>query len=78
MFLLHLIQFLKVLKKWGILILYLCGKQTTDGDTAQVGPEMAEYLGIPHIANVIKNSRNKRKINNCRNGYAKYYRSSRS
>lgn len=34
--------------------LILCGKQTTDGDTAQVGPEMAEYLGIPHIANVIK------------------------
>ncbi|MFT8315617.1 MAG: electron transfer flavoprotein subunit beta/FixA family protein [Clostridium sp.] len=33
--------------------LILCGKQTTDGDTAQVGPEMAEYLGIPHIANVI-------------------------
>lgn len=31
----------------------LCGKQTTDGDTAQVGPEMAEYLGIPHVANVI-------------------------
>ena len=26
----------------------LCGKQTTDGDTAQVGPEMAEFLGIPH------------------------------
>jgi len=23
--------------------LILCGKQTTDGDTAQVGPEMAEY-----------------------------------
>jgi electron transfer flavoprotein beta subunit len=34
--------------------LILCGKQTTDGDTAQVGPEMAENLGIPHIANVIK------------------------
>lgn len=32
----------------------LCGKQTTDGDTAQVGPEMAEYLGIPHVANVLK------------------------
>ncbi|WP_032121902.1 electron transfer flavoprotein subunit beta/FixA family protein [Clostridium amazonitimonense] len=30
----------------------VCGKQTTDGDTAQVGPEMAEYLNIPHIANV--------------------------
>lgn len=34
--------------------LILCGKQTTDGDTAQVGPEMAEYLRIPHIANVLK------------------------
>lgn len=28
----------------------LCGKQTTDGDTAQVGPAMAEYLGIPCAA----------------------------
>jgi electron transfer flavoprotein beta subunit len=27
----------------------ICGKQTTDGDTAQVGPEIAEFLGIPHI-----------------------------
>ena len=34
--------------------LIICGKQTTDGDTAQVGPEIAEYLGIPHIANVLK------------------------
>ncbi|KGM93733.1 electron transfer flavoprotein subunit beta/FixA family protein [Clostridium botulinum] len=32
--------------------LIICGKQTTDGDTAQVGPEMAEYLKIPHVANV--------------------------
>ena len=32
--------------------LIICGKQTTDGDTAQVGPEMAEYLNIPHVANV--------------------------
>jgi len=32
--------------------LIICGKQTTDGDTAQVGPEMAEYLDIPHVANV--------------------------
>lgn len=28
----------------------LCGKQTTDGDTAQVGPAIAEYLGIPCAA----------------------------
>lgn len=32
----------------------ICGKQTTDGDTAQVGPEIAEFLRIPHIANVKK------------------------
>lgn len=34
--------------------LIICGKMTTDGDTAQVGPEIAEFLDIPHIANVIK------------------------
>jgi electron transfer flavoprotein beta subunit len=34
--------------------LIICGKQTTDGDTAQVGPEVAEFLGIPHVANVGK------------------------
>lgn len=27
----------------------ICGKQTTDGDTAQVGPEIAENLGIAHV-----------------------------
>lgn len=29
--------------------LVICGKQTTDGDTAQVGPELAENLTIPHV-----------------------------
>ena len=33
--------------------LILCGKQTTDGDTAQVGAEVAEYLGIPNVSNVL-------------------------
>ena len=42
------------IRKMGKFDLILCGKQTTDGDTAQVGPEMAEYLGIPHIANVLR------------------------
>lgn len=42
------------IKKAGNFDLILCGKQTTDGDTAQVGPEMAEYLNIPHVANVRK------------------------
>ncbi len=37
----------------GIPDLIICGKQTTDGDTAQVGPEIAEFLNIPHVANVV-------------------------
>ena len=32
--------------------LILTGKQTTDGDTAQVGSELAEHLNLPHAANV--------------------------
>ncbi|WP_024615806.1 electron transfer flavoprotein subunit beta/FixA family protein [Clostridium sp. Ade.TY] len=40
------------IRQCGDFDLIICGKQTTDGDTAQVGPEMAEYLGIPHVANV--------------------------
>ena len=34
--------------------LIICGRQTTDGDTAQVGAELAEFLGIPHVANVCR------------------------
>lgn len=34
--------------------LIICGKQAIDGDTAQVGPEMAEFLDIPHVAYVRK------------------------
>ena len=30
--------------------LIICGRQTTDGDTAQVGPAVAEHMGIPHAA----------------------------
>jgi len=32
----------------------LCGKQAIDGDTAQVGPEIAEFLDMPHVAYVRK------------------------
>lgn len=42
-------------RKMGDFDLIICGKQTTDGDTAQVGAEIAEYLGIPHAANIEKN-----------------------
>ncbi|MFH1379479.1 MAG: electron transfer flavoprotein subunit beta/FixA family protein [bacterium] len=40
--------------KIGDVLIILCGKQATDGDTAQVGPGIAEHLGIPHIAYVKK------------------------
>jgi len=44
----------QAVKSLGEFDVIICGKQTTDGDTAQVGPEMAEYLNIPHVANVTK------------------------
>ncbi len=34
--------------------LIICGRQTLDGDTGQVGPELAEMLGIPFAAYVSK------------------------
>ncbi len=34
--------------------LVICGRQTIDGDTGQVGPELAEWLDIPFIAYVSK------------------------
>lgn len=29
--------------------LIFCGKQAIDGDTAQVGPEIAEHMDLPHV-----------------------------
>jgi electron transfer flavoprotein beta subunit len=43
----------KAINKIGADIVF-CGKQAIDGDTAQVGPETAEFLHIPHIAYVKK------------------------
>ncbi len=40
------------IRRIGPFDLILCGKQTTDGDTAQVGAELAEHLHIPHLSNV--------------------------
>ena len=34
--------------------LIICGKQAIDGDTAQVGPGVAEMLGVPYVAWVRK------------------------
>ena len=42
------------IRQSGTYDLILCGKQTTDGDTAQVGAETAEFLGIAHGANILE------------------------
>ena len=39
-------------KKYGQFDLVICGRQAIDGDTAQVGPQIAEKLGIPQITYV--------------------------
>lgn len=39
--------------KVGKFDLIICGKQTTDGDTAQVGAEVAEYMGVANVSNVL-------------------------
>ncbi len=41
------------IRKLGNYDIIICGKQTTDGDTAQVGAEVAEFLGIPNVSNVL-------------------------
>ena len=41
------------IRKSGEYDIILCGKQTTDGDTAQVGAEVSEFLGLPNVSNVL-------------------------
>lgn len=41
-------------KKLGKIDMIICGKQAIDGDTAQVGPEIAEHLGMPQVTYVAK------------------------
>jgi len=40
------------INKLGQYDIVICGRQTLDGDTGQVGPELAEMLGIPLVAYV--------------------------
>ncbi len=44
----------KGIKKVGNFDIVIAGKQAIDGDTAQVGPETAEMLGIPFVAYIRK------------------------
>jgi electron transfer flavoprotein beta subunit len=47
--------------------LIICGRQTIDGDTGQVGPELAEMLELPFVAYVSK-------IEDINNGYMRVQR----
>jgi electron transfer flavoprotein beta subunit len=42
------------IKKVGTFDLVITGRQAIDGDTAQVGPQIAEQLGIPQVSYVEK------------------------
>ena len=44
----------RAIDKIGQYDLVICGRQTIDGDTGQVGPELAELLGLPFAAYVSK------------------------
>ena len=39
----------RIVRDYGGFDLVLCGRQAIDGDTAQVGPQVAEKLGVPQI-----------------------------
>lgn len=57
----------QAVRKIGQFDLILCGKQAIDGDTAQVGPGIAEKLNIPHVAYV-------RKVEEIKPGYIRVER----
>lgn len=40
------------IKKLGSFALILCGNETIDSGTGQVGPQLAEFLDIPHVTSV--------------------------
>ncbi len=52
-------------RKYGAFDLVICGRQAIDGDTAQVGPQLAEKLALPQATYVetvldVKNGKGKR------------------
>ena len=42
----------KTIEHMGEYDIVICGLKTTDGDTGQTGPEMAEHMGVPHVCYV--------------------------
>lgn len=55
------------IKKIGRFGVIFCGKQASDGDTAQVGPGISAHLGIPQVTYV-------KKIEEIKQGYARVER----
>jgi electron transfer flavoprotein beta subunit len=43
----------KALETVGKFDLVICGRQAIDGDTAQIGPQVAEYFGVPQVSYVM-------------------------
>jgi electron transfer flavoprotein beta subunit len=57
----------RAIVKVGHFDMVICGRQTVDGDTGQVGPELAEMLALPFVAYVSK-------IEEVREGYLRVLR----
>ena len=57
----------KAIARLGQVDIVICGRQTMDGDTGQVGPQLAEHLGLPFISYVSQ-------IEEIREGYMRVQR----
>jgi electron transfer flavoprotein beta subunit len=44
----------KAIERMGEYDLIMCGRQAIDGDTAQIGPQVADYLKIPQVTYVFE------------------------
>ncbi len=44
----------KAVEKIGDVDLILCGRQAIDGDTAQIGPQVADFLQVPQVSYVFE------------------------
>jgi electron transfer flavoprotein beta subunit len=44
----------KAIEKVGGYDLVICGRQAIDGDTAQIGPQVADYLQLPQVTYVVE------------------------
>ncbi|MFH1481676.1 MAG: electron transfer flavoprotein subunit beta/FixA family protein [Pseudomonadota bacterium] len=52
----------KAVEKIGRYDLILCGRQAIDGDTAQIGPQVADHLQIPQVTYVFEIQEVKKKV----------------